>query len=85
MELNFGEETTDSSDRMSTGEGPSSVPGAGLEYDLWEGQFQFVGQPSSPPAQRCCDRPLTRRRSSRLSEQVRVRPPPARVAGILLF
>lgn len=36
----------DREDRSGTvsGEGPPSGPGAGLEYDLWEGQFQFVGQ-----------------------------------------
>ncbi|XP_035721010.1 uncharacterized protein LOC118441108 [Vespa mandarinia] len=41
--------TSDSIDRddrsaTTSGEGPPSGPGAGLEYDLWEGQFQFVGQ-----------------------------------------
>lgn len=87
MELNFCEETIDPYDRDGraslSGEGPSSGPGAGLEYDLWEGQFQFVGQqPSTPPPPpplpplllRSNDRHSTRRRGPpRLSEQVRER------------
>lgn len=70
MELNFSEEMIDPNDRdgrMSTGEGPSSGPGAGLEYDLWEGQFQFVGHSSQN------ERALSRRSpGSRLTEQVRI-------------
>lgn len=36
--------------------------GAGLEYDMWEGQFQFVGQSRNQVAHRWC---------SHLTEQVR--------------
>ena len=33
-----------SNSRVFAGElTPGAGPGAGLEYDLWEGQFQFVG------------------------------------------
>lgn len=53
--------------RITSGEGPSPGPGAGLEYDLWEGQFQFVGQPSSRGNRR-----LSRRRGPRLTEQVQM-------------
>lgn len=55
----------DRDNRITSGEGPSPGPGAGLEYDLWEGQFQFVGQTPSRGSR------LPRRRSPRLSEQVR--------------
>ena len=55
----------DRDNRITSGEGPSPGPGAGLEYDLWEGQFQFVGQPSSRGSR------LPRRRGPRLTEQVR--------------
>jgi len=72
MEPNSCEETIEPSDRDGrmyiSGEGPSSGPGAGLEYDLWEGQFQFVGQ-QSPPLR--SDRQAPRRRGPRLTEQVR--------------
>ncbi|KAG5321834.1 RFIP4 protein, partial [Acromyrmex heyeri] len=76
MELNFCEKTVDRDDHVSfSGEGPSSGPGAGLEYDLWEGQFQFLGQqspsPSSPSPPRN-DRHPSRRRGYRLGEQVQM-------------
>lgn len=77
MELNFCEETIDGRASFS-GEGPSSGPGAGLEYDLWEGQFQFVGHqpslplPPPPPPPPRSDRQPPRRRGHRLSEQVQM-------------
>lgn len=75
MEPDFCEETTEPGDRdgraYTSGEGPSSGPGAGLEYDLWEGQFQFVGQQSPTPLSPRNDRQLPRRRGCRLTEQVR--------------
>lgn len=58
-------ERYDHDNRITSGEGLSPGPGAGLEYDLWEGQFQFVGQPSSRGSR------LPRRRGPRLTEQVR--------------
>lgn len=72
MDSNNYDEHTDTSaierydrdNRITSGEGPSPGPGAGLEYDLWEGQFQFVGQPSSRGSR------LPRRRGPRLTEQV---------------
>ncbi|KAI4478033.1 hypothetical protein M0804_012224 [Polistes exclamans] len=48
------------------GEGPPSGPGAGLEYDLWEGQFQFVGQVPR------VTRTTTRRRVPSLTGQVQM-------------
>lgn len=70
MELDFCEETADGRASLS-GEGPSSGPGAGLEYDLWEGQFQFVGHQSPPSSSRGDRQQPHRRRGHRLSEQVR--------------
>lgn len=58
-------EHSDRDNRITSGEGPSPGPGAGLEYDLWEGQFQFVGQ---TPSSRVSRLP---RRCGRLTEQVR--------------
>ena len=52
--------------RVFTGEVPPSPGlGAGLEYDLWEGQFQFVGQCSQR------ERTLRQNHSGALDEQVR--------------
>lgn len=74
MDSNVYDEQTDTSpvgrssdhdNRIISGEGPSPGPGAGLEYDLWEGQFQFVGQAPSSRVSR-----LPRRRGPRLTEQV---------------
>lgn len=81
MDLNVDDEQTDTSlvdldrnhdhhdhdGRIISGEGLSPGPGAGLEYDLWEGQFQFVGQTPSSRVSR-----LPRRRGPRLTEQVQM-------------
>lgn len=76
MELNFCEETIDPCDRdvraSFSGEGPSSGPGAGLEYDLWEGQFQFVGQQTTSPPRNDRQPPPPRRHNHRLNEQVQM-------------